>query len=166
MLKKKVSFILNGKAMTKEVSVNHTLLDFLRDDLHFTGTKCGCGGGECGTCTVLIDGRPVNSCLMLATDAEGKDILTIEGLGGEKALHPLQKAFVAYGAIQCGYCTPGMLMSAAALLYENPDPTEDEIRTAIAGNLCRCGDYSAIAKAVKEAAEVLRRAKEEAISHE
>ena len=152
MLKKKVSFILNGKAMTKEVSVNHTLLDFLRDDLHFTGTKCGCGGGECGTCTVLIDGRPVNSCLMLATDAEGKDILTREGLGGEKALHPLQKAFVAYGAIQCGYCTPGMLLSSKALLDRNPHPTMDELRKALSGNLCRCTGYDKIFKAVMSVA--------------
>ena len=132
-----------------------------------TGAKEGCGEGECGTCTVIVDRKAVHSCLMLTGQIDGRSVLTVEGLAGENGeLSPLQAAFIKHGAIQCGYCTPGMLMSAAALLYENPDPTEDEIRTAIAGNLCRCGDYSAIAKAVKEAAEVLRRAKEEAISHE
>ena len=132
-----------------------------------TGAKEGCGEGECGTCTVIVDRKAVHSCLMLTGQIDGRSVLTVEGLAGENGeLSPLQAAFIKHGAIQCGYCTPGMLMSAAALLYENPDPTEDEIRTAIAGNLCRCGDYSAIAKAVKEAAEVLRRAKEEAINHE
>ena len=127
-----------------------------------TGAKEGCGEGECGTCTVIVDRKAVHSCLMLTGQIDGRSVLTVEGLAGENGeLSPLQAAFIKHGAIQCGYCTPGMLMSAAALLYENPDPTEDEIRTAIAGNLCRCGDYSAIAKAVKEAAEVLRRAKEE-----
>ena len=148
MIKKKVSFILNGNPVTKEVSVNHTLLEFLRDELKFTGTKCGCNAGECGTCTVLVDGKPVNSCLMLAADIDGKNILTIEGLGGEEALHPLQKAFIAYGAIQCGYCTPGMLLSSKALLDRNPNPTLDEVKKALSGNLCRCTGYDKIFKAV------------------
>lgn len=148
MIKKNISFILNGKPIIKEVAVNRTLLDFLRDELKLTGTKCGCNAGECGTCTVLVDEKPVNSCLMLAADADGKDILTVEGLGGEKALHPLQKAFIAYGAIQCGYCTPGMLLSSKALLDKNPHPTLDEIRKALSGNLCRCTGYDKIFKAV------------------
>jgi len=152
MLNKKINFVLNGKAMVKEVATNMTLLDFLRCDLHLTGTKCGCNSGECGSCTVLVDGKPVNSCLMLAADADGKDILTIEGLGGEEALHPLQKAFIAYGAIQCGYCTPGMLLSSKALLDRNPHPDLDDVKKALSGNLCRCTGYDKIFKAVMSVA--------------
>ena len=152
MLKKQVHFRLNGKAFTREVGVNRTLLDFIREDLRLTGTKCGCGGGECGTCTVLVDGRPVNSCLMMAVDADGREITTIEGVGGEEALHPLQKAFVAYGAIQCGYCTPGMILSAKALLDYNPHPTLDDVKMALSGNLCRCTGYDKIFQAVMSVA--------------
>lgn len=152
MLKKNVRFTLNGKEMAREVSTSHTLLDFLRDDLHFTGTKCGCGGGECGTCTVLVDDKPISSCLMLAADIEEKKILTIEGLGEEEKLHPLQKAFIAYGAIQCGYCTPGMLLSSKALLDRNPHPTMKELQKALSGNLCRCTGYDKIFKAVMSVA--------------
>ena len=162
-----IEFELNGKKCKTEADPSTRLIDFLREEMGLTGAKEGCGEGECGTCTVIVDRKAVHSCLMLTGQIDGRSVLTVEGLAGENGeLSPLQAAFIKHGAIQCGYCTPGMLMSAAALLYENPDPTEDEIRTAIAGNLCRCGDYSAIAKAVKEAAEVLRRAKEEAISHE
>lgn len=152
MLKKNVCFTLNGRKMAREVATSYTLLDFLRDDLHFTGTKCGCGEGECGTCTVLVDGKPVNSCLMLATDIEGKKILTIEGLGEEENLHPLQKAFIAYGAIQCGYCTPGMLLSSKALLDRTKHPTMKELQKALSGNLCRCTGYDKIFKAVMSVA--------------
>lgn len=109
MIKKTVTLTLNGSTIMREVPVNRTMLDFLRDDLKLTGTKCGCGAGECGTCTILVNGEPVNSCLMLATDADGKEVTTIEGLSRDGDLHPLQKAFLAYGAIQCGYCTPGMI---------------------------------------------------------
>ena len=162
-----IEFERNGKKCKTEADPSTRLIDFLREEMGLTGAKEGCGEGECGTCTVIVDRKAVHSCLMLTGQIDGRSVLTVEGLAGENGeLSPLQAAFIKHGAIQCGYCTPGMLMSAAALLYENPDPTEDEIRTAIAGNLCRCGDYSAIAKAVKEAAEVLRRAKEEAISHE
>ena len=162
-----IEFELHGKKCKTEADPSTRLIDFLREEMGLTGAKEGCGEGECGTCTVIVDRKAVHSCLMLTGQIDGRSVLTVEGLAGENGeLSPLQAAFIKHGAIQCGYCTPGMLMSAAALLYENPDPTEDEIRTAIAGNLCRCGDYSAIAKAVKEAAEVLRRAKEEAISHE
>ena len=162
-----IEFELNGKKCKTEADPSTRLIDFLREEMGLTGAKEGCGEGECGTCTVIVDRKAVHSCLMLTGQIDGRSVLTVEGLAGENGeLSPLQAAFIKHGAIQCGYCTPGMLMSAAALLYETPDPTEDEIRTAIAGNLCRCGDYSAIAKAVKEAAEVLRRAKEEAISHE
>ena len=162
-----IKFELNGKRYEMEADPAARLLDFLRDEMGLTGAKEGCGEGECGTCTVIVDKRAVHSCLMLAGQIDGRSLLTVEGLAeSDGSLSPLQKAFIKHGAIQCGYCTPGMLMSAAALLYENPDPTEEEIRTAIAGNLCRCGDYSAISRAVKEAAAVLRRAKEEAISHE
>lgn len=148
MINKKISFILNGKHITKDVAVNHSLLELLRDELRLTGTKCGCNAGECGTCTVLVDGKPINSCLMLAADTDGKEVLTIEGLGSEKSPHPLQKAFIAYGAIQCGYCTPGMLLSSKALLDKNPNPTLDELKKALSGNLCRCTGYDKIFKAV------------------
>ena len=136
----------------REVPVNRTMLDFLRDDLKLTGTKCGCGAGECGTCTILVNGEPVNSCLMLATDADGKEVTTIEGLSRDGDLHPLQKAFLAYGAIQCGYCTPGMILSSKALLDRNPHPTIDEVKKALSGNICRCTGYDKIFKAVMSVA--------------
>ena len=152
MIKKTVTLTLNGSTIMREVPVNSTMLDFLRDDLKLTGTKCGCGAGECGSCTILVNGEPVNSGLMLATDADGKEVTTIEGLSRDGGLHPLQKAFLAYGAIQCGYCTPGMILSSKALLDRNPHPTIDEIKKALSGNICRCTGYDKIFKAVMSVA--------------
>ena len=148
-----IEFTLNGEKYKKNTDPGKRLVDFLREDMGLTGTKEGCGEGECGACTVVLDGRAVHSCLVLAGQINGKRLLTVEGLARGGELSPLQKAFIEHGAIQCGYCTPGMLMSSAALLAENPSPTEDEVRTALAGNICRCGDYSAIIDAVLDAAE-------------
>ncbi len=133
-----------------------TLVDVLRDKLGLTGTKKSCNEGECGACTVLMDGKPVASCCVLALDAQNKSITTIEGLAEGEKLHPLQEAFVKHGGIQCGFCTPGMIMSAKALLDENPDPSPLEVRTAISGNLCRCTGYQQIVDSVMEAAKTIR----------
>lgn len=133
-----------------------SLLDVLRNKLKLTGTKIGCNEGDCGACTVIMDGRTVNACLVLAVEAEGCKILTIEGLAKGPELHPLQESFVKHGGFQCGYCTPGMLLSAKALLDENPDPTEAEIRKGISGNLCRCTGYSKIVESIREAARSMR----------
>ncbi|MGE5594290.1 MAG: (2Fe-2S)-binding protein [Betaproteobacteria bacterium] len=149
---------VNGRLVTADIPATRTLLEFLRDDLGLTGTKEGCGKGECGACTVLVDGRPVNSCLMLAYQADGKDVVTVEGLERDGKLHPIQEAFVAEGAVQCGFCIPGMIMSAKALLDAEPSPTKDEIRRAISGNLCRCTGYAKIVKAIERAAAALREA--------
>ncbi|MEA4914438.1 MAG: (2Fe-2S)-binding protein [Christensenella sp.] len=130
-----------------------TLVEFLRDELHLTGTKEGCDEGECGACTILFDGRPLNSCLVLAVEANGHAITTIEGLACDGRLHPIQEAFVEAGAIQCGYCTPGMVLSAKAVLDEFPNPTEEQIRTGIEGNICRCTGYNRIVEAILLAAE-------------
>jgi aerobic carbon-monoxide dehydrogenase small subunit len=148
-----MQLMLSVNGMLHEVEARPTarLLDVLRDQLGLTGTKEGCAEGECGACTVIVDGRAVNSCVMLAVQARGKDILTVEGLAEDGELDVLQQKFVEYGAIQCGYCTPGMLMSAKALLMSNPVPSEQDIRIALAGNLCRCTGYSAIVAAVKAA---------------
>lgn len=154
-MKIKVELKVNGDIYTLEIPPQRTLVDVLREDLHLTGTKKGCGEGECGACTVLMDGKPVNSCMVLAPQAQGKEIITIEGLAGEK-LHPIQEAFVANGAIQCGYCTPGFIMTAFALLKHNPNPSEEEIRTAIAGNICRCTGYVKIVEAIQDAAARLQ----------
>ena len=132
---------------------NRTLLEVLRDDLHLTGTKEGCGEGVCGSCTVLLNGTPVRSCLTLAVAAQGKEITTIEGLREGEKLHPVQEAFVNHHAIQCGFCSPGMILTSYALLEENPNPTEEEIRRAISGNVCRCTGYAKIVEAVKSLAE-------------
>ncbi len=149
-MKQTISFILNGEAVEVEIEPHLTLLQVLRDKLEMTGTKEGCGMGECGACTVLMDGKAVNSCILPALEVEGKSVTTIEGLIDIQGnLHPLQKAFIEYGAIQCGFCTPGMVLSAKALLDENPKPTEEEIRNAIAGNLCRCTGYLQIIQAIK-----------------
>ena len=150
---------VDGVALTTAVSdPGRTLLRVLRDDLGRTGTKEGCDDSECGACMVLIDGRPVNSCSYLALQAAGRSVSTVEGLAGaDGELHPLQRAFVEGGGIQCGFCTPGMLMSAAALLARDPDPTEEAIRDALAGNLCRCTGYQPIVRAVQRAAAELRR---------
>jgi aerobic carbon-monoxide dehydrogenase small subunit len=148
-----MQLLLTVNGMVHEVEARPTarLLDVLRDQLGLTGTKEGCAEGECGACTVLVDGRAVNSCVMLAVQARGKEILTVEGLAQDGELDLLQQKFVEYGAVQCGYCTPGMLMSAKALLMGNPMPSEQDIRIALAGNLCRCTGYSAIVAAVKAA---------------
>ena len=148
-----MQLLLTVNGMQHEVEARPTarLLDVLRDQLGLTGTKEGCAEGECGACTVIVDGRAVNSCVMLAVQARGKRILTVEGLAQDGELDALQQKFVEYGAVQCGYCTPGMLMSAKALLMGNPVPSEQDIRIALAGNLCRCTGYAAIVAAVKAA---------------
>jgi carbon-monoxide dehydrogenase small subunit len=139
---------LNGEEVTVQVKPPAMLVEVLRDQLELTGTKVACAEGECGACTVLLDDVPVNSCLVPALKAQGREVLTVEGLAPLGELHPLQKAFVEHGAVQCGYCTPGMLMSAKALLNHTPHPTEDEVRLAISGNLCRCTGYAKIVEAI------------------
>lgn len=156
-MKKTIALEVNGVRETAEVEVGTTLLRFLRDGLDLTGTKEGCNEGECGSCMVLLDGRPVNSCLVLAVEADGAKVTTVEGLSAG-SLHPLQKAFLTHAAVQCGFCTPGMIVSAAALLRENPDPGEDDVKRALAGNLCRCTGYRQIVDAVREAAAAMRAA--------
>ncbi|MEM4724794.1 MAG: (2Fe-2S)-binding protein [Candidatus Hadarchaeum sp.] len=144
---------VNGKDYEVEVKPHWTLLQVIRDQLGLTGTKYGCGTGECGACTVLIDGKPMTSCLVLAASAEGRKIVTIEGISSDGKLHPIQEAFIEEGAIQCGYCTPGMILTAKALLEKNPHPTEEEVRRAIDGNLCRCTGYVKIVKAILKASK-------------
>ena len=144
---------LNGQEVTVEVKPDALLVDVLRDQLELTGTKEACGEGECGACTILLDGEPVTSCLVPALKVQGREIMTVEGLTSMGELHPLQKAFVEHGAVQCGYCTPGMLMSAKALLDRNPHPSEEEIKRAISGNLCRCTGYIKIIEAIKAASK-------------
>jgi len=144
---------LNGEEVMVQVKPSALLVEVLRDQLELTGTKVACGEGECGACTVLLDGVPVNSCLVPALKAQGREVLTVEGLAPLGELHPLQEAFVEHGAVQCGYCTPGMLMSAKALLDLNSNPTEDEVRLAISGNLCRCTGYAKIVEAIKAASQ-------------
>ncbi len=153
---KTISVAINGVLETAEVPPNLSLLHFLRENLNLTGAKEGCNEGECGSCIVLLEGKPVNSCLTLAVEADGLNVTTIEGLGSYPKLHPLQSAFLAHTAVQCGFCTPGMIMTAAGLLNENPDPSEDEIRKALSGNLCRCTGYRQIIDAVLDAAATLR----------
>jgi carbon-monoxide dehydrogenase small subunit len=152
-MKKTIQLSINRRVYAVEVEPHWTLLDMLRNELGILGTKRGCDKGDCGTCTVLVNGRPVNACLYLAVRANSKEILTIEGLETDEGLHPLQKAFLDKGAVQCGFCTPGMLMVALSLLDENPNPTEEEVRSAISGNLCRCTGYQHIVDAVLYAAE-------------
>ena len=149
-MKKDITLKVNGDIYNLIVDTRMTLLEAIREKIGLTGTKDGCGVGECGTCTVLMDGKPIYSCLMLAVEAEGKEILTIEGLATPEGLHPIQKAFIKHGAVQCGFCTPGMILSAKALLDENPTPTKEEIREAISGNLCRCTGYQKIIEAIEE----------------
>ena len=146
--KLELAFTVNGERVSVRVAPQATLLEVLRADLELTGTKYGCGEGECGACSVILDGKVVNSCLVLALECEGSEILTVEGLTANGRLHPIQKAFVDHGAVQCGFCTPGMIMASYALLEENPSPTEDEIRRALEGNLCRCTGYRKIIDAV------------------
>lgn len=148
-----IKLTLNGKPEEATIPGNMLLVDLIRDYFGLTGTKIGCGTGECGACTVLLDGKPVNSCLMLAAQADGHSITTIEGLSPDGKPTKLQEALVEEGGVQCGFCTPGVVMSATALLCENPHPTEEEIKTAISGNLCRCTGYVKIIQAIKKAAQ-------------
>jgi carbon-monoxide dehydrogenase small subunit len=152
-----IELTVNGRRYALEIAAHHTLLDVLRDDLGLTGTKECCVVGECGACTVIVDGRSVNSCLMLAAEADGSEVLTVEGLALAGGLSLLQKAFLDHGAAQCGFCIPGQLMSAHALLMRNPHPTAEEIHEALAGNLCRCAGYEQITEAVLAAAEEVGR---------
>jgi len=153
---KKVEILLNGKKTTLEVPSHRLLLDLLRDEIGLTGTKEGCGTGDCGACTVFLNGKPVNSCLVLSGEIDGAELVTIEGLKLGPELHPVQKAFIENGGVQCGYCTSGMLMMVKSLLDENMNPTEEEIRFALSGNLCRCTGYAKIVLAVQDAAKELR----------
>lgn len=157
-MKKEIArFIINGVEYEELIESNTTLLELLRDRFGFTGTKQGCSGsGNCGACTVLIDGKPVLSCLTLAATVQGRNTITIEGLVKDGKIHPLQEAFIEHGAVQCGYCTPGMIMTAKALLDENSNPTRQEVKDAMAGNLCRCTGYVKIVDAVMAAAKMLR----------
>lgn len=152
-MKQLIELKVNGEAYEVAIEPRRTLLEVLREHLGLTGTKQGCNEGECGSCTVLMDGEPVNSCLVLAVEAKDKDILTIEGLAEGQKLHPLQEAFIKHGAFQCGFCTPGMILSAKALLDRNPQPTEEEIRRGISGNLCRCTGYVKIIEAIRAVAQ-------------
>jgi carbon-monoxide dehydrogenase small subunit len=155
-MNKKIQFTLNGKIISRAVPTHRLLLDLLRDEIGMTGTKEGCGTGDCGACTVFLDGKPINSCLVLSGELDGTNIVTIEGLKIGPELHPIQKTFLEDGGAQCGYCTPGMLMMSKALLDENPNPTEDDIRFALCGNLCRCTGYAKIVQAVQDAAALIR----------
>ena len=148
-MKIEIRTVVNGRELEASVKPNQTLLEFLRDDLHLRGSVEGCGVGVCGSCTVLIEGRPVSSCLMLATNIEGKQVTTIEGLAVGDQLDPVQQAFLDNQAFQCGYCTPGMILTTKALLNSNPRPTEDEARDYLSGNICRCGTYAEVLAAVK-----------------
>ena len=157
-MKRIVQITINGLLREVAVPANRTLLDLLREDLDLTGTKHGCGEGDCGACTVLLDGEPVNACLVLAAEAEGREVTTIEGLASGALLHPVQQAFVDAGAVQCGYCTPGMVLVAAALVARNPSPTESDVRHALSGNFCRCTGYQKIVEAVLTASARVREA--------
>lgn len=143
---------VNGEWVEAAVPSHKRLIDFLREDLDLTGAKEGCGGGECGACTVLVNGEPINACLMLAVEADGQEVLTVEGLAREDRLDPIQEAFIENAALQCGYCIPGMVMSAKALLLRNPQPARNEVVEAIAGNLCRCTGYARVVDAIMQAA--------------
>jgi carbon-monoxide dehydrogenase small subunit len=147
-----LKFSVNRQTVELIIEAHLTLLEVLRDKLGLTGTKEGCGTGDCGACTVLVDGRPVCACLLLAAEVEGSQVTTVEGLADNQKLHPLQEAFIAAGGLQCGFCTPGMLMAAAAFLTQKPEPGETEIRQALAGNLCRCTGYDKIVRAIQAAA--------------
>jgi len=155
-MKKLITFTVNDIEYEVAVAPNRTLTQVLRDDLNLLGTKEGCGVGDCGACTVIMDGKPVNSCLVLAVQAGGSTIKTIEGVASGDSLHPVQETFVELGAIQCGFCTPGMILSATSLLEKNPHPTEQEVRQALSGNLCRCTGYQKIVEAVQEASRRMK----------
>jgi carbon-monoxide dehydrogenase small subunit len=153
-----INLTVNGETERVVVPSNMTLMRMLRECLALTGTKNGCSAGECGACTVIMNGEPVNSCMVLAAECDGADILTVEGLAGDQRLDPIQEALIQEGGVQCGFCTPGVLMSSRALLERNPDPDEDEIRAALVGNLCRCTGYMRIVTAVKAAARAVQAA--------
>jgi carbon-monoxide dehydrogenase small subunit len=154
-VKQLITVTVNGVKHEVAVEPRQSLLQVLREELHLTGTKEGCSEGECGACTVILDGQTVDSCLIFGLEANGSEVLTIEGLAKGEQLHPVQKAFAEYGAVQCGFCTPGMLLAAKALLESNPQPTEVDIRRGISGNLCRCTGYVKIVEAIKAAAQSL-----------
>jgi len=154
-MKQKIEFEVNGKIREVFVDPGKTLLEVLREDLGLTGAKKGCDDGNCGACTVILDGKAVKSCLMLGPQARGKKILTIEGMGSAESLHPLQQAFIDHFAVQCGYCTPGMILSAKALLDENPQAGEEDIRENLHGNICRCTGYVKIIEAIEAARDVI-----------
>ena len=154
-MKKLISLTINDREVEVAVPPNRTLADMLRQDLGLTGTKKGCDMGDCGSCTVLLDGRPVNSCLVLAVQAGGRSVTTIEGVETDDGLHPIQQAFVDHGAVQCGFCTSGMILSGKSLLERNTSPSEMEVRTAISGNLCRCTGYQKIVEAIQAAGEAV-----------
>ncbi len=154
-MKHRVTLTVNGTPYTTEVEPRQTLLEVVRDQLGLTGSKEGCGTGDCGACTMIVEGRQISSCLALAVEMDGRAITTIEGIGSAEHLHPLQRTFIEHGAVQCGFCIPGMIMAAKALLVRNPTPTDEEIRFAIAGNLCRCTGYTKIMAAIRDAAREL-----------
>lgn len=156
-MKRLITLIVNGKACELAVEHNRTLAQVLREDLGLLGVKVGCGVGDCGACTVVLDGRCVNSCLVLAIQADGSEVDTIEGVSEDGNLHPVQEAFVEHGAIQCGFCTPGMVLTAKNLLERHPDPSEAEVRAALSGNLCRCTGYQKIVEAVRLAAKAMKK---------
>ncbi len=155
-MKKLITLTVNDTEYEVAVAPNKTLTQVLREDLNLLGTNEGCGVGDCGACTVVLDGKPVNSCLVLAVQADGSRIKTIEGVAHGDSLHPVQETFVELGAIQCGFCTPGMILSATSLLEKNPHPTEQEVRQALSGNLCRCTGYQKIVEAVQEASRRMK----------
>jgi len=154
-VKQKVTLIVNQETHDLELDVHRTLLEVLRDDLGLTGAKYGCGNGECGSCTVIVAGKPILSCLTLAVTVDGKEITTIEGLANNEELHPLQTAFIEHGAVECGFCTPGVILASKALLDENPNPTKEYIQQYLKGNLCRCTGYVKIVEAVLGAAKTM-----------
>jgi len=156
-MKQRMQFTINNELYEDDIDVRRTLLEVLREHFGLTGTKRGCNEGECGACTVLLNGKPVASCLVLAVEAQGKNVETIEGLAQNGTLHPLQQSFIEHGAFQCGFCTPGVLMAAKGLLIEHQNPSEDEVRKSIAGNLCRCTGYNKYVEAILDAAAKIKR---------